>query len=494
MGLAKIGASTALINTNLSGAPLAHSLAVSGAKHWILDAALAEPAATALAEMKEPPVVWASGGDVAGARDLDAALAEQSDAAFGSEAREGMEATDRLFYIYTSGTTGLPKAANFSHLRFFATSLGAAAFSGLTAADRNLIVLPLYHSAGGVMALGSTLLSGATAVIVRRFSLSRFWKQCVEYDVTMFQYIGELCRYLLNGPPDDSERRHRIRLVIGNGLRPEVWEPFQERFGIPRVIEFYGATEGNVAFVNLDDKVGAIGRMPGLMRRATGVHLVRFDLESEEVVRGPDGFCQDADVDEPGECIGRITNTTRFEGYSDAEATEKKVLRDVFEKGDAYFRTGDLLRRDADDYFYFVDRIGDTFRWKGENVSTTEVAQVIGGAKGVLEANVYGVAVAGADGRAGMASLVVEEGFDLAPLEARLEQELAAYARPLFLRLRSEIETTGTFKYRKVDAVKEGFDPAVVGDPLYFRDPEQGRYVSLDEELYARIQSGALRL
>ncbi len=493
LGLAKIGAVTALINTNLVGRPLAHCLAVSGARHLILDAALADNWSTAAADVSDGLAVWASGGPLPAAQDLDADRARRSAGPLAKDVRDGLDSTDKLFYIYTSGTTGLPKAANFSHQRFVATAAGALGIGRLGPEDRMYIVLPLYHSAGGVMALGGALLSGATAVIARRFSASRFWEDCVRHDVTVFQYIGELCRYLLNSPPHPDERRHRLRVCIGNGLRPEIWELFQKRFDIPAILEFYGATEGNVVLMNVDNKVGAVGRLPGLMRRAMGMHLVKFDVRKEEVVRGPDGFCVDCEVDEPGEAIGRISATSRFEGYSDRKASEKKILRDVFKRGDAYFRTGDLLRRDADDYFYFVDRIGDTFRWKGENVSTGEVSEVLSTCSGVREANVYGVAVAGADGRAGMASLVVDDDFKLDVFCDRIVDQLPGYARPQFLRIRDEIEITGTFKHRKVEAVEEGFDPDRVSEPLFSLDAKIGAYVPLDGVLYERIQAGDVR-
>jgi fatty-acyl-CoA synthase len=316
----------------------------------------------------------------------------------------------------------------------------------------------------------------------------------VKYEATAFQYIGELCRYLLNSPPHPDERRHKLRVCIGNGLRPEVWEPFRTRFGIPRILEFYGATEGNVAFMNFDGKVGAVGRLPGFMSRLTGTRLVRYDVAKDEHVRGPDGFCVPCKPGEVGEAIGKISERLRFEGYTSREATEKKVLRDVFEKGDAYFRTGDLLRADADDYVYFVDRIGDTFRWKGENVATSEVAEVMTVCPGVREVNVYGVAIAGHDGRAGMAAVVVDDDFDAERLAAHVVRELPSYARPLFVRIQTEIEVTGTFKHRKVDLVTEGFDPSRVGDPLLFFDAERGSYVPLDVELHGRILGGGVRI
>jgi len=499
IGLAKIGAVSALINTHLRGHPLAHSLEISGARLHVVGHEVAEVHADVLGQLTTNPVVWTTGGARKGCEDLDAALAATSEKPVGPEARAGMQSRENLFYIYTSGTTGNPKAARFSHFRFLtaANAFGAATRAGPD--DRMYVVLPLYHTAGGVCAVGAAFTSGATVVLRRRFSASRFWEDCRRHDVTLFQYIGELCRYLVNSPEHPDERRHGVRLCVGNGLRPEVWERFQERFRIPRVVEFYGATEGNVALMNPEGKTGAVGRVPRWLERVLPVKVVRFDLEKEEPVRGPDGFCIEAAPDEAGEAIGRIPDDPRatmghFEGYTSREATEKKILRDVFEKGDAWFRSGDLLRRDADGYFYFVDRIGDTFRWKGENVATSEVSEVISMVPGVQEVNVYGVQVPGADGRAGMAALVVGEEFDLDRLHARLEAELPAYARPLFLRIRPEMEVTGTFKHRKIDLVREGFDPEKVHEPLYLAHPERGGFVPLDAELHARILEGALRL
>jgi fatty-acyl-CoA synthase len=493
LGLAKLGAVTALLNTNLRGGPLAHSLDVADAKHLVVGAELGEAIESAQPYVKSWPTLWATGGALPGAADLDAELARRSPDPIDREVRRGLKAADKLFYIYTSGTTGLPKAANISHLRACMMGGGAAGAQQLGAEDRVYVTLPLYHSAGGVMAAGSALMSGGVMVLARKFSASRFWTDCRENEVTSFQYIGELCRYLLHTPEHPDEQRHRVRVCIGNGLRPEIWERFQERFHIPRIIEFYGATEGNVALMNLDGKVGAVGRLPRLLRSTMGVALIRYDVAKDEPMRGPDGFCIPCKPGEVGEAIGRITAVSRFEGYSNPEATEKKILRGVFKKGDAYFRTGDLMRLDSEDYFYFVDRIGDTFRWKGENVSTNEVAEVLSVCPGVKEANVYGVSIPGRDGRAGMAALVVDDGFDATKLAERCARELPAYARPLFLRLLPQIEVTATFKHRKVDLVKEGFDPSTISDPLYFLDGERG-YVPLDAALHARIASGEQRV
>jgi fatty-acyl-CoA synthase len=494
IGLAKIGAVSALINHHLRGNALAHCVAVAESVCTIVHHEFADEWQSALPHLEVPPRAFALGGPVERAEGLDEALAEASPDSLAPDIRAGLVAGDPYLYIYTSGTTGLPKAARISHLRGMMIASGAIVSLSLAPGDRMYVPLPLYHSAGGGMALGGALLSGAAAVIAPKFSASHFWSDCVRHGVTTFQYIGELCRYLLNTPEHPDERRHTVRGCIGNGLRPEVWRPFQERFRIPQIVEFYGATEGNVAMINYDGKVGSVGRLPALVRRALGMHLIRYDVEADAHLRGPDGFCIPCRPGEIGEAIGRISGVANFEGYTSASATEKKILRDVFAKGDAYFRTGDLLRMDEQGYFYFIDRIGDTFRWKGENVATSEVAEVLSVAKGVREANVYGVAVPGHEGRAGMAALVVDERFDPSELYAHVASSLPSYARPVFVRIGSEIETTGTFKHRKVDLVSQGFDPAVVGDPVLFADSGARSYVPLAPALHGRIVSGEVRL
>ena len=494
-GMVKIGVAVALINTNLREKALAHSLSISGAKNLILGAELADNYATSIDDLQERPKVWTTGGAVQGTEDLDRALNPQSGEPLPKNVRAGMTANDKCFFIYTSGTTGLPKAANMSHLRIQTMMHSFASAMKSTENDRMYVVLPLYHSAGGVCAIGSTLTVGGSVIIRRKFSATQFWDDCVKYGATQFEYIGELCRYLLNSPAHPLERKHKLRVVMGNGLRPEIWPAFKSRFKIPSIIEFYGATEGNVALVNMDGKVGSIGRIPNYMRNVLKTRLVQFDIDKEEPIRNAKGFCTECKPGEVGEAIGKIDNERgRFEGYSKGSDTEKKILRNVFEKDDAWFRTGDLLKRDAVGYFYFIDRIGDTFRWKGENVATSEVAEAISIFPGVKEANVYGVKVPGTDGRAGMAALVAGDKLDLAKFKAHLEKNLAAYARPIFLRLQPEIEITGTFKHRKVELVKEGYDPRVVKDPLFFLDPVDSQYVPLTPELHDRIAAGEVRL
>jgi fatty-acyl-CoA synthase len=496
LGLHKAGATAALLNTNQRGMPLAHSISVAGARHLILGAELAETLAEARPLVQTMPNVWVTGGRGAGLDDLDAALAGVSPDAADPAWRSGIIGRNNAFLIFTSGTTGLPKAANFSHMRTLYMMYG---FSGALDAkphDRMYNVLPLYHTAGGICAVGTAFTSGGSVVLKRKFSAHEFWQDCFTYKPTFLQYIGELCRYLLNAPPDPHERAHNLRAITGNGLRPEIWPHFQERFAIPKIIEFYGATEGNVSMINYDGTVGAVGRIPWYMRSIMKTRIVRFDIERETAIRGADGLCAECAAGEVGEAIGRITDKPgqNFEGYTQGADTEKKILRNVFAPGDAWFRTGDLMRRDEHDYFYFVDRIGDTFRWKGENVATSEVAEALGVVDGIKEANVYGVQVPGQDGRAGMAALVVAPGFDPATLAGKLAANLPAYARPVFLRLEPEMEITGTFKLRKVDLVTEGFNPQTIPNPLYILDPATQQYRPLDQKLYDAVVSGELRL
>ena len=495
IGLIKNGCIAALINTHLTGPALSHSINIAGAKHLILGGELVDNYASAGLGVEAPPRLWATGGAVQGCEDLDAALAEQSGDSLGP--RSDLYCRDKALYIYTSGTTGLPKAANISHMRLLHIMMSFQGAVNGKQHDRMYDVLPLYHSAGGLCALGPPLLGGGSVVLRNRFSATEFWDDCRRYKPTVFQYIGELCRYLLNTPEKDGEHEHSLKIAIGNGLRPEIWARFQSRFRIPRIMEFYGATEGNVGMINYDGKIGAIGRVPWYMRNIQKIRLVRYDVNKGAATRGPDGFCSETANGEVGEAIGKIDPNDprfRFDGYTGSEDTEKKILRDAFKKGDAWFRTGDLMRRDKHGYFYFVDRTGDTFRWKGENVATSEVAEALSLYPGILEANVYGVVIPGGEGKAGMAALVTGPGFDIEALVAHLEKYLPPYARPVFLRFQQQIEATSTFKQRKVDLQKQGFNPAFVADPVYVRDAETGRYARMTSEIYEDICSGKTKL
>ncbi|MDP1632664.1 MAG: long-chain-acyl-CoA synthetase [Caulobacter sp.] len=497
-GLTKVGVATALINNNLTGAALAHCLNLSGALHCLVDAETSPAFEDVRDQLTRHVAQWTLGPVIGDRRDLTTALKSCSTLRPDRlTARGELRGRDTALWIYTSGTTGLPKAARINHMRAQLYMRGFAGSTGAEATDRIYQVLPLYHATGGLCAMGAGLLTGGSIVLRKKFSTTHFWRDVHEEKCTMFVYIGELCRYLINAPPDPLERDHNLRLAFGNGLRAEVWQEMVDRFNIPQVLEFYGATEGNVSMFNFDGHVGAIGRVPKYLKSRINARLVQFDIDKEAPIRDANGFCIECGPGQIGECIGKIDAgdaRTNFTGYADKAATEKKVLHDVFTKGDAWFRTGDLMRQDAEGYFYFIDRIGDTFRWKGENVSTGEVSDQVSEAAGVLEANVYGVQVPGQDGRAGMVSLTVDDHFKLADFYRHVEKELPAYAQPLFLRLQRQIETTGTFKYRKVDLVADGFDPGKVRDPLYFRNPVKKAWTKITKPAFAKICEGAFRL
>jgi fatty-acyl-CoA synthase len=350
-----------------------------------------------------------------------------------------------------------------------------------------------------VVAIGAPLLQGGAVVIRNRFSARDFWHDIVRWDCTLFQYIGELCRYLVNSPAQADEGAHRLRLCCGNGLRADIWVRFKERFRIPQILEYYASTEGNFSLYNCEEKIGAIGRIPPMLRHRHAIALIRCDEESGEPVRDPAGRCIRCGDDEVGEAIAEVradaqNPSTRFEGYTDALASQKKLLTDVFAPADRWYRTGDLMRRDRAGFFYFVDRLGDTYRWKGENVATTEVAECMRGFEGVADALVYGVKVPGTEGRAGMATLEVAGDIDLTSLRRHVVAQLPVYARPLFVRLTAQIPVTGTHKPRKAQLLREGYDPDASADRLYFDDPAREAYVVLDRALFEDLQSGRIRV
>ena len=497
LGITKVGAVVALINTNLRGAALTHCLDIVKPQHIVVASEYCDDVRTALASMAGRPKIWSHGSDDF-AR-IDRAIERLSGGPLTEAERRGVTTADRALHIYTSGTTGLPKAANISHHRLMQWSFWFAGLINTGPDDRMYDCLPLYHSVGGVVATGAVLVRGGAVVIREKFSAREFWDDVVNWDCTLFQYIGELCRYLVNAPEQPREKQHRLRLCCGNGLRADVWQKFQNRFAIPKILEFYAATEGNVSLYNVEGKVGAIGRVPAFLAHRFPLALVKSDAAKRQPIRDESGLCKRCATDEAGEAIGRIHDgaahaAAEFEGYTDAAASQKKILRDVFERGDAWYRTGDLMRADASGYFYFVDRIGDTFRWKGENVATSEVAAAIMAFPGMTEATVYGVPVPGTEGAAGMAALVVDGALDLPEFRKYLARVLPAYARPLFLRIQDRIAVTATFKHQKTELEREGFDPTASDRAVYFDDPSQQAYIRLDRALYDRIQAGLVRL
>lgn len=494
IGLSKVGVVTALINNNLQGSGLAHCVNIAGAKAILMGPEQADLFKSAQSEFAEGTTAWSIGGVMEGTESLDDRFADLSTERPDPAVRNGMTVDDLCLYVYTSGTTGLPKAARLTHSRTLSMMNSFIAPCNITARDRIYLTLPLYHGTGGICGVGQALFTGASLILRRKFSASAFWDEAVEEGATAFVYIGELCRYLMNAPEHPNERQHKIRTGFGNGLRPEVWGRFVERFGIEKLVEFYGSTEGNVSFVNFDGKIGAIGRLPSYMESKIFTRIVKFDVAEEKPIRDADGFCIEADVNEVGEAIGLIRPEARFDGYNDSAQTEKKILRDVFEPGDMWFRTGDLLKKDEHAYLYFVDRIGDTYRWKSENVSTNEVAEALAVFDGIKLPNVYGVELPETDGRAGMAAVTLDDArtLDGKALAAHIDQHLPVYARPIFIRVQPEAETTGTFKYRKVDLVKESYDLSKVDaeDKVFVRLPKSDTYEPLTPEIQTRIDSG----
>ena len=499
LGFAKVGVATALINTNLTGHALAHCLSISNASQVVTDEDCWKRVEDARALSGRNLMLWVLGlkdeDEADERRSLDKPVRSGSSVRPARSARSGLTNRDTAMFIYTSGTTGLPKAARITHARARTYMRAFAGATGATDKDVTFNVLPLYHSTGGLVGVGPALLSGGKLVLRKRFSATTFWPDVKASGATLFVYIGELCRYLVNCPENPDERSHKLRLAFGNGLRPDVWSEFQKRFAIPDILEFYGSTEGNVSVFNFDGKPGAIGRVPGFLRKQINFRLVRFDVDSEEPMRGADGLCQLARAGEVGEALGQISDDIRhaFSGYADKAASEKKILRDVFVRGDRWFRTGDLMKQDSEGYVYFIDRIGDTYRWKGENVSTAEVEQRLADAPGVQEVIAYGVPVPGHEGKAGMVALVMDGKFAPRSFADWVDQELPVYARPAFVRLIRSADTTGTFKYKKTDLMADGFDPDKIEGVLYVRGGKNG-YAKFTEAARDAILNGETRL
>ena len=498
VALNKIGVTAGLINTNLRGRPLAHCVSVTESKKCVFGSEVAdaiEEVKTTLDLIQGEDYHMVPDGDAETpnwAANLGQACARQSDA----NPPDTKETTlgETAMFIFTSGTTGLPKAAVLSNRRYLASAhLTARAGLRCTERDRLYICLPLYHGTGLMIGAGAAFTSGASMFLRRRFSAGAFLPEVREHACTCFIYVGELCRYLINTPakPDDADSP--LTTMMGNGLRPDVWMDFKRRFGIRRVTEFYGASEGNVAFANLLNKNCTIGMT------SSKVALVRYDVDTDEIVRDQNGRCAQVPSGEPGLLLGHINPEAAFEGYTDSAATEKKILRDVLEPGDAWFNTGDLLR-EVDvgfslgfSHYQFVDRTGDTFRWKSENVSTNEVSDILSAFPAIEFCNVYGVRVPGADGRAGMAAVTLRDGVDSLDWNAFAEhvrKELPPFARPVFVRVRPNMTLTGTYKMMKGDLKREGYDIAAIDDPLHVLKPGAKRYEPLDAAFLATINSG----
>ncbi|KAI7850793.1 hypothetical protein BDC45DRAFT_572481 [Circinella umbellata] len=515
LAILKIGATPALINTNLAEDSLFHCINVANARLFLFDPKYEEAVGTIADRLRAEGCSLFAYGEATENDELPSlssidvptltpsVLNKYTSKDTDENLLSGVGNSDPAMLIYTSGTTGLPKAALSQHTR---VNFGGLMYSGVTGVkpeDRVYCVLPLYHSSGIIVTTQVALQAGATIVLGRKFSASRFWDDCVKYKVTVFTYIGEFCRYLLSQPKHPQERNHKVRLVYGNGMRPDVWNRFRDRFGIPEICEFYAATEAPTTLFNVNKGVlgaGSVGHRGHLFRGIRReIKLVKIDPITEEALRGPDGLCVVAQYGEPGELLVRIDNATEltFDGYyKNKGATEKKILRNVLQKGDAYFRSGDLLHMDQDGFFFFGDRVGDTFRWKSENVATTEVANALGLYPVFAEVNVYGALIPHHDGRAGMAAVVIKQGekLDFKDLYQYLRRKLPRYAIPVFIRFVPSMDLTGTFKQQKVEFRNQGIDVNKIPetDPVFWLKGDT--YVRYTPEDHARVEAGDVRL
>lgn len=495
--LCKIGAVAGMINTSLTEKPLLHCIQTIGSKKVIVGQELMAP----LAEIKDElnlgsdSVFWLA--DAACAEEtVDAPWATQLDASDQSTSNlpetESLTLGDLAYYIFTSGTTGLPKASLISHDRHYRMSLGfASVLLDMKPSDRIYACLPLYHSSGMFICFGSIVHSGGSMFLRRKFSASNLLREARENNTNCFAYIGELCRYMLHQPVKADDADNPIRKCVGNGLRPDIWMQFKNRFGIERIGEFYGASEGNGGCVNAFNKDFTVGFC------AVKHALVKYDVLNDELVRNGKGICQKVDKGEPGLMLIEISKNAVFDGYADKSATDKKVLTDVFKKGDRYFNTGDLLKQvDVGfalglPHYQFVDRVGDTYRWKGENVSTNEIGEIINGAESVAYCNVYGVQLPGTDGRAGMVAISAHDNkLDIDSISRHILEKVPSYARPLFIRQVMEMDTTGTFKMKKGDLREQAYHLDKCPEPLFVLKPGADKYVPLEDDFYKIIMAG----
>ena len=499
IGICKLGAIGGLINTNLTRAPLVHCIELITSKKCIFGEELLE----SLDEVR-PELALTDGQDFIFVRDegdspppnwvMEIDSKDQSLDCSNLPETDDITLGDTAFYIFTSGTTGLPKAAVISNKRALPVGMMSADLMlRLNKDDIMYNCLPLYHGTGLLIGFVAVLHAGATMVIRRKLSVSAFWEDIRNYNCTGFIYIGEFIRYLLGKPAQSDDGDNPVQKIVGNGLRPDIWMEFKQRFDINRIGEFYGASEGNGGFANAFNKnctVG-IGIAPAT--------LVQYDVGNDELVRDENGHCIPVDPGETGLLLVEVTEKSEFEGYTSKQASEKKLLRNILVDGDVYFNSGDLMKEVKVGFAYFqkhyqfVDRTGDTFRWKGENVSTNEVGEIINDFGAIQLSNVYGVQIPGTDERAGMAALLLngESGqtLDIAKLSAHISGNLPSYARPIFLRVLQEIATTSTFKLQKNDLREEAYHLDKVTEDVFVMKPGESIYTKLDRDFYDQIIS-----
>jgi fatty-acyl-CoA synthase len=474
LAVVKLGAIAGMLNYHQRGNVLEHSVG-------LLDAKLLIGAQDLLQEVEE------SGADVADAISIDELDRLAADAPTDNPAvTSSVLAKDKAFYIFTSGTTGMPKASVMTHYRWLRALAGFGALGmRLKSSDTLYCCLPLYHNNALTVAVSSVLGAGATLALGQKFSASRFWDEVIKHEATAFIYIGEFCAYLLNQPEKDTDCKHKVRVIAGNGLRPSIWDEFTTRFCIKRVCEFYAASEGNTAFVNVLNMPKTAGICP------TPVAFVEYDPETGDPVRDKNGRVRKVRDGKPGLLLSKISNFQPFDGYTDKEATEKKLVRDAFRKGDVWFNTGDLMQPQGYGHAAFTDRLGDTFRWKGENVATTQVEAAVAKDPHIEESVVYGVEVEGVGGKAGMAAVVIKDGddFDGKSLAKTAYENLPGYAVPLFVRVVEELERTSTFKSKKVDLRKQGYSTDV-DDPVYVLKGRDEGYVEYYDDYPEEVADG----
>ena len=473
----KCGGIAGMLNYHQRGDVLAHSIGLLHANTIVAE--------TDLVDHITESGVTLQPGVVITVEDF-AKQAESAPAANPASAAQVL-AKDTAFYIFTSGTTGHPKASVMTHLRWLKALAGFGGLGLRLRGDDTLYsCLPLYHNNALTVAVSSVLNTGATLALGEKFSASKFWDEVIRYDATAFIYIGELCRYLLNQPAKPTDRAHRVRLIAGNGLRPEIWDEFVTRFGIKRVCEFYAASEGNTAFINIFNipRSTGISPMPALA-------YVEYDAETGEPRRDASGRVRKVPAGEPGLLISPVNRLSPFDGYTDPKASEKKLIRDAFKDGDVWFNTGDVMRPQGLGHAAFGDRLGDTFRWKGENVATTEVEAALAADPQVEECTVFGVEIPNTGGRAGMAAVKVRDGaeFDGIELAETLYDRLPSYAIPLFIRIVDQLEATSTFKSRKVDLRDEAYGEHI-DDPLFVLGGRREGYIPYHDAYPAQVAAG----
>ncbi len=478
----RVGSLAALINTTVSGEGLKHVIGISDVKLITAGASHLEKLSSALgdSDLKNIPIFGMEDNEKIPDQVEDIKKLSKQ---FSTFIPYQPIMKDVAAYIFTSGTTGLPKAALVDHAKLVKGSFaGHFLCFNFNKNDRLYMTLPLYHSTGLILGWAASLRSGCPNVIKSKFSASDFWNDVKKYNVNKFIYVGELCRYLMNLPPSDGDKDNPITQISGNGLRPDIWESFQKRFNISKIVEIYGATEAVGMTINSFGRSGMIGR------KRSDSTIIHCNKDDGSPILNDEGFCTKVSEGETGLYIQKISSSAKFQGYLDAQASNKKILQNVFKTGDQYFNTGDLITLHDNNWLSFADRVGDTYRWKSENVSTMEVAAILNNASGVMDCNVYGVQIDSAEGKAGMAAMNVSDEFSFISFIEHVNKNLNTFQKPYFLRLTKEMQTTGTFKHQKEDLKKQGFNPSLIKDKLYFL--QKNNYVEIDQALYNRIHSG----